>query len=151
MIGYARGLRPSCSVMNWFGFALLISALLLSGCNREAPGGIVRGKVSYKGKTLEKGSVVFYPSGTAQVCHGNIQKDGAFKLENQVRTERVEPGKYTAIIVADNTEIAAMKEDPLFPVQPTVPFKFASVATSPLKYDVVLGENEFDINLDNFK
>jgi hypothetical protein len=139
------------SVMSWLSFAPLIAALLLCGCNREPPGGIVRGKVSYNGKALEKGSIVFYPSSNAQVCHGNIQKDGSFKLENQVRTERIEPGKYTAVIVADNTEIAAMKEDPLFPVQPTVPFKFASVTTSPLKYDVVIGENEFDVNLDKFK
>jgi hypothetical protein len=151
MIGYVREMNRRFSVTHWLGFVPLIPALLLCGCNREAPGGIVRGKVSYNGKVLDKGSIVFYPSSNAQLCHGNIQTDGKFKLENQIRTDRIEPGKYTAIIVADNTEIAAMKEDPLFPVQPTVPFKFASVTTSPLKYDVVMGENELDVNLDNFK
>jgi hypothetical protein len=137
--------------MNWLAFPSLIVIVLVCGCNREPPGGIVRGKVSYQGKTLDKGSIVFYPTGQAQVCHSNIQKDGTFKLENQVRTERIEPGQYTAVIIADNTEIAAMKEDPLYPVQPTVPFKFASVTASPLKYDVVVGENNFDVNLDKFK
>ena len=137
--------------MNWFGVVALIVITLLCGCNREPPGGIVRGKVSYQGKALDKGSIVFYPTGKAQVCHSNIQKGGTFKLENQVRTERIEPGQYTAVIIADNTEIAAMKEDPLYPVQPTVPFKFASVTASPLKYDVVVGENNFDVNLDKFK
>jgi hypothetical protein len=53
-----------------------------------------------------------------------------------------------AVILAGNSQIAAMKEDPLYPVQPAVPMKFSSVTTSPLKYDVVLGENEFEINLD---
>jgi len=151
MIGNDPKKKRGLLVTTWLGFAPLFAALLLCGCNREPPGGIVRGKVSYNGKVLDKGSIVFYPDGKAQVCHSIIQKDGTFKLENQTRTERIEPGPYTAVIIADNTEIAAMKEDPLYPVQPTVPFKFASVTASPLKYVVVLGENEFDVNLDKFK
>ena len=138
--------------IRWTPFAAVVAvvALVCSGCHREPPGGVVYGKVSYQGKAVDKGSVVFYPIGNAQVCHSNLQKDGTFKLENQVRSERIEPGTYTAVIIADNSEIAAMKEDPLYPVQPTVPFKFSSVTTSPLKYDVALGENEIDIDLDKF-
>lgn len=151
MIGNDRIINRRFRGTNWLGIAPLIATFFLFGCNREPPGGIVRGKVSYNGKVLDKGSIVFYPVSKAQVCHANIHKDGTFKLENQVRTERIEPGTYTAVIIADNTEIAAMKEDPLYPVQPTVPFKFASVTASPLKYDVVVGENEFDVNLDKFQ
>src|SRR5262245_17576189 len=106
----------------WLGVVPLCLVVMLGGCRREPPGAIARGKASYKGKTLDKGSIVFYPASSRMLSHAKILADGRFKLENQVGNERIEPGKYTAVILADNTEIAAMKEDPLFPVQPTVPF-----------------------------
>jgi hypothetical protein len=130
-----------------------LAALLLAvnaGCSEE-PAGIVSGTVTYKGELLDKGTIVFHPAaGGGQVSHGFVQKNGTFSLMNQVGNDRIPPGSYIAIIYADNSEIAAMKEDPSFPVQPTVPFKFSSVTTSPLKYEVVVGENEFDVNLDKF-
>jgi len=128
--------------------ALTICCAVFAGCRGEEPGGIVRGKVTYKAKPLDQGTVFFYPNGSGQASYGNVQKDGTFQLLNTHKTERIEPGNYVAVILAGNNQIAAMKEDPLYPVQPVVPFKFSSVTTSPLKYEVKLGENEFDINLD---
>ena len=134
------------------GIAALMACCLILGCSHEEPGGIVRGKVTYNGKALDKGTVVFQPTGSGgQLCTGTVQKDGTFQLINQSKTERIPLGEYIAVVFADNTEIAAMKEDPSYPVQPSVPFRFSSVTTSPMKYEVKLGENEIDMNLDNFK
>ena len=136
----------------WLRLSLLFGMACAIGCSTEEPGGIVRGKVTYKNAQLDKGTIAFHPASSGgQICHGNIQKNGTFKLQNQTKGEVIPPGRYIAVVFADNTSIAAMKEDPSFPVQPTVPFKFSSVTTSPLKYEVVVGENEFDINLDDHK
>jgi hypothetical protein len=125
-----------------------VVCLILAGCHNEPPGAIVRGSVTYKNAPLDRGTVMFYPNGSGQASYGNVQKDGKFQLMNPHKTERIEPGKYVAVVLAGNSEIAAAKEDPLYPVQPAVPFKFSSVTTSPLKYDIVLGENNLEINLD---
>ena len=125
--------------------------LLIAGCRSGETGGIVRGKVTYKGKALDKGSVVFHSTAGGQICGSRVKPDGTFQLTSQTKSELIPAGEYVAVVFADNTEIAAMKEDPSFPVQPTVPFRFSSVTTSPLKYQVVLGENNFDVNLDNYQ
>jgi hypothetical protein len=60
-------------------------------------------------------------------------------------------GQYVATVLVDNATVAVMKEDPKLLEKPEIPLTFSSVTTSPLKYDVVLGENTFDINLDEHK
>ena len=127
----------------------LFGCVLLCSCSHEEPGAIVRGKVTYKGAPLDEGSVVFYPNGSGRVADGNVQKDGTFQLLNSKKTERIEPGKYVAVIIAGTSRIAEVKADAPKPVQePAVPFKFSSVTTSPLKYDVIVGENYIDLDLD---
>ncbi len=130
------------------GTTLMLLSILLPGCAPEELAGSVTGKITYKGKQLDKGAIAFYPNSSGQVCGSNIQPDGTFRLINQEKTDRIPIGNYTAVIIADNGNIAAMNEDPLMKIEPTVPFKFSSPGTSPLKYDVVVGENNFDINLD---
>lgn len=138
----------SATWANWIGsVALLVGCVLFVGCGEE-PGALVHGKVTYKGKPFDKGTIMFYPNGKGQASYGRIQPDGTFQLMNPHKTDRIEPGKYVAVILAGNDEIAAMKEDPSYPVQPAVPFKFSSASSSPLKYEVKLGNNDFDINLD---
>jgi hypothetical protein len=133
-----------------FHIAVLLFALVGSlGCNREPPGASVRGKVVYKNGPLSEGSVVFYPAGSGQIGYAKVRPDGTFQLINAKKTERIEPGQYVAVIVAGTDQIAEVKEGaPRVAQQPVVPYKFCSVTTSPLKYDVVVGENEVELNLD---
>lgn len=131
-------------------FAGFAAAALLCGCKGEPPGALVRGKVTYKGAPLTQGSIVFYPNGSGLPAAGLMQPDGTFQLLNTQKTERIEPGKYIVIVVAGTERIDAVSEDPLAKVKPVVPFMFSSVASSPIKYDVALGENQFDVNLDEF-
>jgi hypothetical protein len=129
---------------------MLLGCLLVCGCSREEPGAIVRGTVTYKGAPLDQGTIMFYPSGSGQGSYGRMQEDGSFQLINPHKTERIQPGTYVAVVLAGNDQIAAAKEDPTFPVHPVVPLKFSSASASPLKYDIGLGENVLDVNLDKF-
>lgn len=137
-------------VNSWHFSGVLFVCTLTSGCASEEPGATVRGTVTHKGSVLDQGTVMFYPSGSGQASYGRIQKDGSFTLINPRKTERIEPGSYVAVVLAGNDQIAAAKEDPTFPVQPVVPLRFSSVSASPLKYDVELGDNVVDVNLDKF-
>ena len=143
-----RGKPIAVSQPHWLlASCLLANCLFFCGCGEE-PGALVKGKVTYQGKPFDKGTIMFYPNGKGQASYGRMQPDGSFQLMNPHKTQRIEPGKYVAVILAGNDEIAAMKEDPSYPVQPAVPFRFSSASASPLKYDVVLGDNTFDVNLD---
>ena len=58
-------------------FVLL--AVFLGGCSK--PPGTVSGRVSYKGKDLSYGTIVFV-SQDNQVKQGDIDEDGSYKIEN---------------------------------------------------------------------
>ena len=58
-------------------FVLL--AVFLGGCSK--PPGTVSGRVSYKGKDLSYGTIVFV-SQDNQVKQGAIDEDGSYKIEN---------------------------------------------------------------------
>jgi len=127
---------------------LALCCAAFCGCSHEEPGGIVRGKVIYKKVPFDQGSIVFYPAGSGKVAYGDVQKDGTFQLLNANKGERIEPGKYVAVVIAGTHQIAETRDDPTYSSQPVVPFKFSSVTNSPLKYEVVIGENDFELNLD---
>jgi hypothetical protein len=118
------------------------------GCGGDEPGAVVRGKVIYKNAPFNEGSIVFFPEGSGQAAYGNLQQDGTFALKTSNQAEQIAPGKYVAVVVAGADRRAQLSEDPLHRVDPVVPLKFSRAGTSPLKYEVKLGLNEFDINLD---
>jgi hypothetical protein len=64
------------------GVAVLIAAccLMTSGCGPSQQLAPVRGKVTYKGKPLTTGVVMFQPT-NGPPARGNIQPDGTFELE----------------------------------------------------------------------
>jgi hypothetical protein len=57
----------------------VLVAVFLGGCSK--PPGTVSGRVSYKGKDLSYGTIVFV-SQDNQVKQGAIDEDGSYKLEN---------------------------------------------------------------------
>jgi hypothetical protein len=128
---------------------LLFGCSIIAGCHREPPGATVCGKVIYKNAPFAEGSIIFYPAGSGQVGYANVRPDGTFQLLNAKRTERIEPGHYVAVVIAGTDQIAEVKEGgPRVAQPPAVPYKFSSVTTSPLKYDVIVGENKVELNLD---
>jgi hypothetical protein len=51
--------------------------------------------------------------------------------------------------MVDNATVAVMKEDPRLISKPELPIEFGSDATSPLKYEVQLGANQIDVDLNS--
>jgi hypothetical protein len=124
---------------------LCITAL---GCGPREPTGTVRGKVAYKGKPVEAGSVVFFPD-EGPISSGNLAQDGSFQILNFEKEEGLRLGKYTIAVIAGTDQINLRIDDPTFRVEPTIPLKFTSSGSSPLRYDIQEGPNEIAISLDD--
>lgn len=121
---------------------LTAASCLYSGCSKKEPAAYVHGKVTYKNKPVIKGSVVFLPK-AGQIGYGNLLPDGSYKLLNQLKEEGIKPGQYTATISLE-LDRASLNQ-----VEPPIPTKFAAKESSPLKYDVLVGDNEINMNLDD--
>jgi hypothetical protein len=88
-------MRPVCnSIARAATFALLL--VLLHGCSGSSTTSEVRGKVSYDGTAIEKGTISFFPlDGQGQPQGGEI-KDGAYSVRMMPGTMEVRismPGK----------------------------------------------------------
>jgi hypothetical protein len=141
VIRSARRLAKLCAT-------LVVASSLSSGCTKKDPGAIVHGKVSYKGKPVETGSVVFFPQ-TGPVGDGNLQPDGGYRILNREKREGIPPGSYTVVVISGQDQIALRPEDPLYRVEPAIPLKYTGKTTSPLKYEVKQGDNEINLTLDD--
>lgn len=122
----------------------ILGMVALAGCGQEEGGATVTGVVTYKGRAVTEGSISFIPPG-ASSAWARIGPDGRYNLQNAERTERIEPGTYSVVIVAgirDLTGEGPVKELP-------VPVSVTSRGTTPLSYEVKLGPNVIDVNLDD--
>ncbi len=128
--------------------ALLVCLISIAiGCGKKDPVALVQGKVTYKNKPLDKGSVVFFPE-AGTVGAGKLLPDGSFKLLDPLKQEGIPPGSYTAVVIAGEDQIALNPDDPMKRVEPTIPLIFTSKVSSPLKYEIQVGLNEVNISLD---
>ncbi len=82
---------------------VLLSFLLLTtaGCGDNRPKrSIVTGTVSYNGKPLSIGSLVFVPVGGGPSAQGKISRDGSYEMGTFELDDGVIPGDYKIMIVA---------------------------------------------------
>ncbi len=129
-----------------FTTGLIISAAGLTGCG---PTSTVTGNVTLDGQPLQldsdtQGTVTFVPEQGAQVS-GSIQPDGSFEIKTG-RKAGCEPGEYKAIV-----SVNQLIPDPTGFNAPTpkslIPRDYANLETSPLKFTVTPGNNQFEIPL----
>jgi hypothetical protein len=59
---------------------LVVLSLALAGCGDSVKVGTLSGKVTYKGKPLEFGSVTLQPVGGGPLARGTIQSDGTYTV-----------------------------------------------------------------------
>ncbi len=131
---------------------ILVSAV---GCTSGTPFPMatVKGTVTYQGKPLDHGRVVFLPEqgtpGPAAV--GVIQSDGSFRVENAGREgaalgwHRVTVHCRGELTGEENRNRAASE----FAVPKSlIPEKYSSAEQSPLRFEVKEGRNEWSIVLD---
>ncbi|MBX6312095.1 MAG: hypothetical protein IRY99_04130 [Isosphaeraceae bacterium] len=136
--------------------------LFLWGCGGTDPAkpplGKVSGKVTYKGKPVTNGSVIFTPvagkgAETGQVATGQLESDGSFVLTTFDIGDGAVLGQHTVTVEARSEDINKLnqpKEDGTIAYilpKPSVPEKYTKPATSPLRYTVEAGSNHFDIEL----
>jgi hypothetical protein len=108
----------------------------------------VTGKVTYKGKPLPNGTVMFVPA-EGPAAYGEIAADGTYHLSTYGANDGAVLGKHKISItaVADQTNLLPEQRNPLPP--PLIPDKYMNHDQSGLTAEVVRGKNEVNLDLPN--
>jgi hypothetical protein len=128
-------------------FAAVALCALSVGCDKRGPSGTVHGKVSYKGKPVESGTVVFFPA-DGPVASGDLTPDGSFEVLNYAKGKDLSLGSFKIAVIAGMDQINLRSDDPSYRVEPTIPHKFTRQTSTPLEYEIKEGPNEIVISLD---
>jgi len=137
------------------GLAVLVSAAVtmpMPGCGKARRElGVVTGKVTYNGKPLRFGTVIFEPE-AGQFATGVIQPDGTFQMETRGEGTGAPVGKCKVRFVCFSHQDPAAKPPPAeddgtpseaLPLgEPLIPKKYLSSATSGIIVEVKPGDNE---------
>jgi hypothetical protein len=97
----------------------------------------VKGKVTYKGQPLTKGSIKFEPDGYGREAHGTIQSDGTFVLTTFKDGDGVVAGHHRVAVT--ETGIKSPKD--------ALARKYGFVESSGLTADVDAEHTEFTFDL----
>ncbi len=109
-----------------------------SASNGALPGLIpVKGKVTYKGKPLAHGVVVFEPDGYGREARGKLESDGTFILTTIEKGDGVVPGECRVYVTEIDKTLA---KDKTFK-------KYMGAASSKLTAEVSADHTEFTFDL----
>jgi hypothetical protein len=139
----------------------LLSLVPLAGCSGDPNMpklGRVHGKVTYKGKPVESGTVTFNPvlgkgGETGQNATGQIAADGTYEMTTFNTGDGAIVGEHMVAVVVrekgSENQGKPRADSTIDYTQPKIvtPTKYASVETSPLRFTVREGDNTFDIEL----
>jgi hypothetical protein len=114
--------------------AVLVLAVVMTGCSRRFPMAEVSGKVTLDGKPLSDATVMFVPE-KGFAAAGTLQPDGNFRLISG------RPGNGAVI---GSHKVAVMPANPL---DTPISMKFRSAETSGLSVEVKAGKNSFEFDL----
>lgn len=127
---------------------IAFSWLLAAGCAKEEGGATVNGKITYQDAAVPVGSISFIQPG-APTATSQIQPDGSYTLLNPKKTERIPVGGYDVVIIAIDDPLARHGDESKgSKMTILVPQSVIRLATTPLHFEVVEGENTIDIDLD---
>lgn len=120
-------------------------ALAAVGCSTSdslLPAG---GTVSYDGKPLDTGMVVFMPVESGRPAEGKVQSDGSFRLATD-GVSGVLPGQYKAMVRPSTAPSEGDRTADKLPIPP----RYMSHTSSGLEFEVdAQGENQFTIQIPN--
>jgi hypothetical protein len=132
-----------------YGFLLLIAGVL-AGCSPGDPLGLapLSGAVTYRGKPLDHGTVVFTPqSGTpGPQAVGELDATGRFRMRTAGR-DGAAVGKHI-VTVHCRRVVTAEEARRLVIGELLIPTKYANEVDSPLRFEVKPGSNEYTITLE---
>jgi len=127
-------------------FSLVVA--LAAGCTRK--GGLetapVSGKVTYRGKAVPTGTVMFVPD-EGPAATGEIGSDGAYKLTTYTTNDGAVLGKHKVTVTALQGMGDALPEQRSPTPPPLVPAKYLSGETSGLTAEVKAVPNN-EVNFD---
>ncbi|MBN1394257.1 MAG: carboxypeptidase regulatory-like domain-containing protein [Pirellulales bacterium] len=127
------------------------------GCGSGRPNlALVSGKVTYQGKPVTEGKIVFHPQKGRQAI-GVIDADGNYRLTTFDNGDGAAPGKYRVTIQAMRASGAPRAKNILDEVKSgikeaasvewIVPEKYSRLETSPLTAEVESEPNNIDFNV----
>lgn len=125
-------------------------AIFVAGCGPKHPETFpASGKVSYKGATLQSGTVQLVPEGAGNSATGPIQVDGTFKLGTFEKDDGALPGKYKIAVQVfpPEGEGAGLPGQEFGDKEPPIPLKYMDPNTSELTYEIKSGENKIELDL----
>jgi hypothetical protein len=145
----------------WLLSAPLALALALAGCsvdNNRPKLGKVSGKVTYKGKPLTAGEVLFTPArnkggDTGQVATGQIDSDGSYVLTTFDTGDGAVLGTHKVTVISreggDMEKLNRKPDGTIAYVLPksAIPKKYSQVDSTPLTYTVTAEGKTIDIDL----
>lgn len=133
--------------MKWSVVCLFLVALL-SGCSGggEFPTSPVKGKVTYKGKALPTGTVMFVPD-SGPPAYGNIDKEGNYTLGTYGEKDGAVMGKHKVSITALEEMGDVLPEARSGTPPSLIPDKYSNIDNSGLTFEVKSGDNEANFEL----
>ena len=140
------------------GVALAVGLTTFLGCGPSRPTTApVSGKVTYQGKPVTEGRIMFYPQ-HGRPATGTIGADGSYHLTTFKANDGAAPGKYKVTIDATHAVGGAQPTGPqdersLFKsgnvpkMERLVPQKYSRLETTDLTAEVKDGNNTIDFKL----
>ncbi|MDX2036655.1 MAG: hypothetical protein SFX72_08380 [Isosphaeraceae bacterium] len=116
-----------------------LAALLLSGCGSTdaVPTSTlpVKGVVTFRGRPLTSGTIVFEPEGRGREAHGEIGPDGSYALSTFTKDDGAVPGPHRVAIKGT-------------PKSLKVPAKYAGAGSSKIEITVEESKTDYPITLE---
>jgi hypothetical protein len=122
--------------------SFVLAIVLLSscwGCGSNAAPYVgktvpVKGKVTYKGKLLTQGQIVFEPDNSGREAHGSIQPDGTFELSTFAKGDGAVPGTHRIAVTSGKVG------------KVVVPVKYKNTSSSKTEVEVAEGKSEYVVD-----
>jgi len=135
-----------------------LCTLSWSGCGPNRPEtASVSGKVTYQGKPVTTGRIVFHPDDGRRPAMAAIEPDGSYKLTTFDSEDGAMLGKHRVTIKSTRTVGGPLPDDlkmegqaapaELPKLEWLVPEKYSRKETTPLRAEVKEGENTIDFDL----
>jgi hypothetical protein len=129
------------------GLAAVLAAVGLSGCDSGPPRGEVRGTVTFHGKPVTEGTVMFInPAGTGGGGEAELRPDGTYEITGGLIVR-----EYVVIIspAMHMVDTSPGKTPPSLEEKPAlnIPRKYRVQATTPFRAKVEKGPNTFAFDM----
>lgn len=142
-------MMDTCCRSSRIGVVVLLLAVLPAGCRRGEVLGRVYGKVTFQGKPVTEGVVLFDNWEKGVHMTAELDGQGAYEVE-MAKGFGLPLGQYEVSVnppLADTPPVGPILTPPKFREFPNIPKKYRDPKTSGLVLTVKEGDNPFDIDM----